>query len=157
MSKARSFTITETTASDMARAFLRFQFRQPVVVVTYALMLIFSIYVGFAFHSLFYAVGYAVLAFVLLPWSRYKKLQQRFKIAFPVGSKITATLNTTELVLGMPQASSKIAYDVFRSAAEQGEFIVLRQRASKICVILPRPLFPGDDLEQLRSKLAPTK
>jgi|GEM_PF-3272459 len=153
MSKAHSFTITETTTGDMARAFMRFQFRQPLVIVTYALMLLLSVYIGYSFRNIWYGVAYAVMAFGLLPWSRYRNLQKRFKASFPVGSTITATLKSKELALELPQASSKISYDVFRDIIEQGEYLVLRQRVSKLCVVLPRALFPDEVLDELKAHI----
>ena len=153
MSKAHSFTITETTTSDMARAFMRFQFRQPLVIGTYALMLLLSVYIGYSFRNAWYGVAYAILAFGLLPWSRYHNLQKRFKASFPVGSTITATLKSKALALELPQASSKISYDVFRDIIEQGEYLVLRQRVSKLCVVLPRALFPDEVLDELKAHI----
>jgi len=157
MSKAHSFTITETTASDMARAFLGFQFRQPLVAVTYLVMLAFSIYIGFALQSVWYALSYAVLAFVVLPWSRYHNIRKRFKMIFPVGSSIAATLGAKELAIVMPKATSKIAYSVFKNVTEQGNFLVLRQKASKVCIILPRELFTDAGLDKLKANINSAK
>ncbi len=153
MSKSYSFTTSETTASDMARAFFKFQLRLPSILIIYLSAFCVGIYIAVALRSVVYAIIYEAVTLLGLPYLTYRKLKKRLQTTFVPGAKLSASFTDTTLHLSTPFATSDTAYSLFRKIIVQKEFVILRPKASGIYIILPRALFPDDELAALRARI----
>ena len=154
MSKTYRFTTTETTARDIARAFFTFQLRRPNVLLTYALVVGFAFVMSIALKSRVYGVVYLILMFGLLPVLTIRRLASRFGALYPVGTELSTSFSDRELHLVTPLATSDMAYELFRMVRVQGSFVILRQKTGTVYFVLPRELFPDEQLAVMRARLA---
>ncbi|SRR6266568_2056892 len=153
MSKSYSFTTSETTASDMARAFFKFQLSLPSILIIYLSAFCVGIYIAVALRSVVYAIAYEMVTLFGLPYLTYRKLRKRLQAIFVPGAKLSASFTDTTLHLSTPLATSDTAYSLFRKIIVQKEFVILRPKASSIYIILPRALFPDAELAALQAHI----
>ncbi len=154
MSKSYSFTSSETTAGDMARAFFKFQLRLPSILIIYLSAFCVGIYIAMALNSLVYGIIYEIVVLLALPYFSYRKLRNRLQATFAPGAKLSASFTDTALHLSTPLATSDTAYSLFRAVVVQKDFVILRPKASGIYIILPRALFPDDELAAMQAHVA---
>ena len=72
----------------------------------------------------------------------------------PVGSRYSATMRGSSLVLGTPRATLEIPYSVCDHVRAVGDFLLLYRVGFKTAIFLPLALFPAPEFERLADRVA---
>lgn len=148
-------------ADDAAKAFLKFQIARPAVLLPYAIIVLALVLLAWenSVHASSFSLPFMVFAIVfvtvilLSTALRARGLAKQLSNNAPAGGIYEVQLTDTTLTTLTPVASSTVRYTYYESVREQGNFLFLKVRGSRIRSIVPRALYSDEALAFLKSKL----
>jgi hypothetical protein len=103
--------------------------------------------------------GYGLAGFVLLiavvMGIGFLIERRRFSDRIPPGSEFAVGFRADTILMRSPMDTAEVAFSQYQTVEETGDFVVLRQRASRAINFLPRECFTDESLAFLRSKIMP--
>jgi hypothetical protein len=162
----RSFTVGPDFPSKLAAASFRYLLFSPVGLVrvvvvaiafaiaaylstvqsngqAYALAIAGSGFVGFA---VLIALGTAI---------GFRVERRRLRDRIPPGSEFAVGFRDATILMRSPMDTAEVAFTKYQSCEEVGDFVLLRQRSSRILNFLPGECFTPESLAYLREKIGP--
>ena len=154
------YSATYTTPSGYARALSRsyFAFGQtrPQNVVLLVAVVLIAVLVGSHFGGILGAVVVLVVEIIALGIGllrAYRRLSKRSLVIAPEGSTFAIQLKDASVALTGPNASGETDYRAYQSIETRGDFVFLRQRASRIYSVLPAQLFTPEAMSLFITKI----
>ncbi len=151
---AQTFVADEKTASAMALAFLKWQYKQTRTVLIYTAVLVFFIILAFERSLSIPSIVLAIVVLTLTPLLIYRRLKKLFSahMAKP-GSTISVKTDKETLTILMPEGTSTVKFSAYKGLSLQDDFVILKA-GNQIGVVLPRQLLPDDALVLIRAAIA---
>jgi hypothetical protein len=138
----RSFTVGPDFPSNLARASFRYLLLSPaglgrvlIIAAVLAVAAYLVVLMGIAT-----AVGFVVE-------------RRRFRDRIPAGSEFAVGFRENTILMRSPMDTAEVAFDKYQSFETTGDFVVLRQRSSRILNFLPAECFTPESLGYLREKI----
>ena len=165
----RSFTVGDDFPSQLATASFRYLLLNPaglVRVLAIAVAFAAAVYittVGKNGQSYALSLGLAgLLGFLVLiaivTSIGFLVERRRLRAQIPGGSEFAVGFRENTLLMRSPRDTAEVAFDKYQSFETSGDFVVLRQRQSRILNFLPAGCFTPESLAYLRDKIPlPTK
>jgi hypothetical protein len=160
----RSFTVGQDFPDKLARASFRYLLLNPIGlirVIAVAVALAAAAYItslksnGPGYALTIGVVGVigllAVVAIVSVIGFTLERRRMRRQI--PGGSEFAVGFRENTLLMQSPMDTAEVAYDKYQSFETTGDFVVLRQRQSRILNFLPVECFTPESLAYLREKI----
>jgi hypothetical protein len=160
----RSFTVGPDFPSNLARASFRYLLLSPAGlgrVLIIAAVLAVAAYLTFARSkdaalalpiSLLGFVGLVVLMGIATAVG-FVVERRRFRDRIPAGSEFAVGFRENTILMRSPMDTAEVAFDKYQSFETTGDFVVLRQRSSRILNFLPAECFTPESLGYLREKI----
>lgn len=104
-------------------------------------------------NVLIFLIGYPLLIVGLVALTLAFTKRQA-DLLTPVGSPYRATLGEKSLRVLMGSITSEVPYGTYARVDRVGEFVALRFRSTRLSLILPAELFPGEDFDALAAAVA---
>ena len=165
----RSFTVGPDFPSTLAAASFRFILFSPiglVRVVVVAVAFAASAYIstvrsngqGYALALAgFGFVGFAVII-AAATGIGFLVERRRLRARIPAGSEFAVGFRENTILMRSPMDTAEVEFTKYQSFQEVGDFVLLRQRSSRILNFLPAECFTPESLAYLRDKIPlPTK
>ncbi len=160
----RSYTVGPDFPSKLARASFRYLLFQPaglarVIVVAVALAIAAYISTvganGQAYALTISALGLAgfIVVIAVATTVGFTVERRRFRRRIPEASEFAVGFRSATILMRSPMDTAEFAFTEYQSFEEVGEFVVLRQRSSRILNFLPAQCFTPDSLAYLREKI----
>lgn len=160
----RSFTVGPDFADKLASTSFRHVLRSPtgiVRVAAVALAFVVSFYVTTVnSNGQAYALGIAGIALVVyaaliavagVVVSRIERGRMRERI--PAGTEFAVGFREESILMRSPMDTAEVPFSQYQSFEEVGDFVLLRQRSSRILNFLPAECFTAESLAYLREKI----
>lgn len=160
----RSYTVGQEFPSKLAVASFRYLLVNPVGlvrVIAVAVAVSFAIYLttlqsggqGDALTiGLLGLLGFLVVIAVVTAIG-FVMERRRLTRQIPGGSEFAVGFREKTLLMRSPMDTAEVAFDKYQSFETTGDFVVLRQRQSRILNFLPAECFTPESLELLREKI----
>ena len=160
----RSFTVGEDFPSQLAVASFRYLLFNPVGlirVIAIAVAFAAAVYittVGTNGQSYALSLGLAGLFGFLLLIAIVTSIgflveRRRLRRQIPGGSEFAVGFRENTLLMRSPMDTAEVAYAKYQTFETSGDFVVLRQRQSRILNFLPAECFTPESLDYLREKI----
>lgn len=152
------FVIDAEAHRRLTRAMTLFIVSRPVAIVLLAILVLAI--VGLLLSGILgsESAGLAGLFvfFVLLltPFTAYFSTWRRLRKWVPLGSRYAVGLGETAMRIEGPTASTVVNYAAYRRVLVRRGIVVFHQHMGNSYSALPIELFPGDDLDRLRTAVA---
>lgn len=157
---------TATTASEMARAGLRWRFRQPRVrrtlVIGWILLTLLwstaydddlSVASRLLSAGLFAGLFVVIVTIVMIPLGYVITRRNVAEICAP-GTVMRSGFGSHDYVISNPMSSSRISYQGVRSIEVHDRFVFVRLVGSPLTRIYPSELFPPEEVERVAEVVA---
>ena len=152
------FVVDATTRARLTRALTLFVASRPTAIVFFAVVIVATVALlisGILGSQNAGLVGlFLVFVLLLTPFTAYFSTWRRLRKWIPLGSRYAVGLGETALRMESPVASSVVSYAAFRRVLVRKGIVVFHQRMGNSYSVLPIELFPGGDLDRLRSAVA---
>jgi hypothetical protein len=163
----RSVTVGPDFASRLAAASLRYLLVSPVgfvrVIVIAIAFAIAVYYTTVTKNGQGYALtfaGFTLLGFLVLmaivAIIGFAVERRRMAARVPAGSEFAVGFRERTILLRSPMDTAEVEFTKYLSFEQSGDFVVLRQRSSRILNFLPAGCFTPESLAYLREKIPAT-
>lgn len=142
----REYTIDARFAGRAAAIAVGQILRTPWTWIALATAAIAGVLFVFGVSIMGWVAGFLLLFAVLIPVMAYVTMRRIAKRQFPPGTVLKIGFGDQFVSTQTPLESSTTAYSAYSGAKRKGEFVLLRQRASKAWGIVPGQLFTDEDL-----------
>jgi hypothetical protein len=160
----RSFTVGPDFPSKLAVASFRFILFSPVGLVrvlVVAIAFAASAYIstvqsngqGYALALAgFGFVGFAAIIAIATAIG-FRVERRRLRERIPAGSEFAVGFRESTILMRSPMDTAEVEYTRYQAFEEVGDFVLLRQRSSRILNFLPAECFTPESLAYLREKI----
>jgi hypothetical protein len=160
----RSFTVGPDFPAKLAAASFRYLLVNPVGlirVIAVAVALAAAAYItslqsngqGYALTiGLVGLIGFLIVI-AIVSVIGFTVERRRLRRQIPGGSEFAVGFREKTLLMRSPMDTAEVAYDKYQSFETTGDFVVLRQRSSRILNFLPAECFSPESLAYLREKI----
>jgi hypothetical protein len=152
------FVIDAEARKRLTRAMTLFALARPSAVILFATLVILSL--GLLFSGILgtensgLAALFVFFVLLLTPFTAYFSVWRRLKKWVPLGSRYAVGLGDTGMRVESPVASAVMSYGAYRRVLVRKGIVIFRQHMGNSYSALPIELFPGDDVDRLRSAVA---
>jgi hypothetical protein len=165
----RSFTAGPEFPSKLAMASFRYLLFRPtglIRVVVVAIAFVVAAYAstiqsnGQAYALRIAGIGFGafVVLIAMAAGVGFVVERRRLRDRIPEGSEFAVGFRDATILMRSPMDTAEVAYTKYLSCEEVGDFVLLRQRSSRILNFLPGECFTPESLAYLREKIPlPTK
>jgi hypothetical protein len=160
----RSFTVGADFPSKLAAASFRYLLFNPaglVRVIAIAVAFAAAVYIttvgtngqGYALGlGLTGLIGFLLLIAVVTGIG-FLVERRRLRAQLPGGSEFAVGFRENTLLMRSPRDTAEVAFDKYQSFETSGDFVVLRQRSSRVLNFLPAECFTPESLAYLRDRI----
>jgi hypothetical protein len=165
----RSFTVGPEFPSKLAAASFRYLIFSPV-----GLVRVIAVAVAFAAAAYISTVqsngpayAFAIAGFGLVGFAVLIALgtvigfvveRRRLRDRIPAGSEFAVGFRENTILMRSPMDTAEVEYTRYQAFEEVGDFVLLRQRSSRVLNFLPGECFTPESVAYLREKIPlPTK
>jgi hypothetical protein len=161
-----SFTTSDGYVQDLVRTFVAYTYSRPRGFLTLVLAIVIGGLAGYEISTTrshepagvnintvvvtVVVIALALGAGILLS---VRRLRRQFTATIPLNSTYTIWLRDSDLRLRGPLSESTVAYRAYESVETRGDFVLLKNRGSRVRVLLPAQLFTPESLAYLREKV----
>ena len=160
----RSFTVGPEFATKLASASFRHVVLSPsglVRVCVVAIAFVVAAYMstvqsnGQAYALSIAGIGLAIYAALIAVAAAVGSIVERNRIRarVPGGTEFAVGFRDATILMRSPMDTAEVAYTRYLSCEEVGDFVLLRQRSSRILNFLPGECFTPESLAYLREKI----
>ena len=146
-------------SSRLSRVIVQYTLTRPRILVVFGIYLVFvPLAVAAGTHLAIAGLVAAVLLLILIgvfALTLPLRIRRRMRGWAFAGAAFGVGFGNKTITIKDPLSQTAIAYRAFRGVGlRQGFVFIFRARPSRLAVVLPADLFPGDSLEALKQRIA---
>jgi hypothetical protein len=107
--------------------------------------------------ALTWGLAWAVVVMGTILTLSYVATRRRFARQLPAGMALESAFEADVVVLRAPHTESRVAFAGIDRARRSGDWVLLRQRRSRVISCWPAALFPADELARLQHAISPPR